>query len=450
MAAPRTALALMLALKLATSSEAKSLCTPGEACTAGTPVLLQKYSRVDGSVQAKEDEETLHRNTSQKKPTLSIGLGPVTDKHAVSSLSRLRMLNSTWTFGPAKGAMWRPVHWGHELPMPQDWGGRHLFTSAEVFDWTTFACVCVVAVVTRPWLHRKTPEDWVGGHFLAFLTWLSLAAIFAVAIYWRFGEEKASDWLAGYQMEMFFMVENVFVFRSVIQALELPDDCVAKTLNLVSWGQIAFEAVFFMGLAHQLRTWRLLPHVLGFTLLYFGTCTLIDAFEHSEHAAPSTPSPLTRTIIKSSSFGNLVDDTRVRSFFVHKEGSWRLSLVGLALCLLLTTDFMFEIDTVLTKVEEIRNPFIAFSSSALAAFALPELYMLSQDALLRFPLLEFGIGLVLCMFGVMMLLAPVIVLHPLATCMVMFGILLTSMLLSDLNAYFRPQRCWSRVVNHRE
>ncbi|CAE7615288.1 fucT [Symbiodinium natans] len=54
----------------------------------------------------------------------------------------------------------------------------------------------------------------------------------------------------------------------------------------------------------------------------------------------------------------------------------------------MTQDFLCEIDTVLTKIEEIQllSPFVAFSSSAMAAFALPELYMLSQDVLFHFPM----------------------------------------------------------------
>jgi len=109
---------------------------------------------------------------------------------------------------------------------------------------------------------------------------------------------------------------------------------------------------------------------------------------------------------------------------------------GTVLLLLLLVDFLCEIDTVLTKIEEIQSPFVAFSSSAMAAFALPELYMLSQDLLFHFPLVKYGMGLILCLLGCQMILAPIILLQPLLTCGMMLAIIL---LFVSISAVMRPK-----------
>eukprot|EP00931_Biecheleriopsis_adriatica_P012166 TRINITY_DN11327_c0_g1_i1.p1 TRINITY_DN11327_c0_g1~~TRINITY_DN11327_c0_g1_i1.p1 ORF type:complete len:468 (-),score=101.83 TRINITY_DN11327_c0_g1_i1:382-1785(-) len=465
MAIRRTAMPLLLLLIAyfeASAKPAGSTCTGGR-CAAGVPVLLQRYSRRDAPVvmkeeveeeeeeKADEDEETLTPSIREyveaRDLTIGAGLGPATGEKMITSLNGVRL--SHFPIDITKRPLLRPAHWGHELPMPDHWGKTHFLSSAEVFDWSIFAVAAGVAVVLRQLLHEKEVEDRFWGHALAFLCWIILAAIFAAAVLVRFGEDAAADWVAGYHMEMFFMIENVFVFRSVIHALELDNASVVRTLSIVAWGQIAFEAVFFMGLAHHLRTWRVLPHVLGLTLLYFGGSTLVEAFNHSKAAAgPSATSPVASTILESTFVSNLArDQTEASSFIVHKDNRWQLSITGFALGALLLTDFMFEIDTVLTKVEEIENPFVAFSSSALAAFALPELFMLSQDALFHFPLLKYGIGIVLCLFGVLMMLAPVVVLQPSLTVAIMLGILLTSMLLSELHARLQPH--WGEALSDR-
>ncbi|CAE7898972.1 fucT [Symbiodinium necroappetens] len=261
---------------------------------------------------------------------------------------------------------------------------QEILNSAEFFDWVALGLAMILAYILRHyWLWQVAGEKQMASHGVSLLIWLALGGALAFAISLRFGKGHGEEWIAGYFFEFFFMLENVFVFRAVITALSLSDAMVAKVLDWVVNCQIIFEAVFFLGLAHQLRALHLLPQVLGLGLLFFGLLTLRESFAKSK--AESGVTSVLRSL-SSSSLAGSADAQENEDFLCFKESRPKLTMGGTVLLLLLLVDFLCEIDTVLTKIEEIQSPFVAFSSSAMAAFALPELYMLSQDLLFHFPL----------------------------------------------------------------
>jgi len=118
------------------------------------------------------------------------------------------------------------------------------------------------------------------------------------------------------------------------------------------------------------------------------------------------------------------------SFFDRKGDKVTISLLGLVICCLLVTNFFLEIDIVLTKIEEIPNAYISFTSSALAAFALPELYLVGQALLKQFNMLKYGICIVLILLGIQMLLSNFFSLSPGLDCIIIATVLLGSIVVS--------------------
>lgn len=96
---------------------------------------------------------------------------------------------------------------------------------------------------------------------------------------------------------------------------------------------------------------------------------------------------------------------------------------------------LLEIDVVLTKIEELPNPYIAFTSSAVAAFSLPDLFFVSKGLLHRFVLLKYGISFVLILFGGQMLLASIYILPPIVACFVIIGMLAACIVCSIIHSY---------------
>lgn len=274
--------------------------------------------------------------------------------------------------------LWSHPHW-KKKSLPENWKLPNVLCSAKGFDWICLVLSFTFAFFLRwAWLWQDDDKQ-LKPHLASMGVWLFLAGILFTAIWQRFGKAEGVQWAAGYVFELFFMLENVFVFQYVIHVTGLPRRLVARVLDRVVWAQIIFEAVFFLGLANQLRSFHLLPQFLGLGLTMLGASTLIEATKKTDSEAEGCLGSALKTVTSADSLvsGTVQED----GLFFFEDSRIRLTVAGSVWVLLLVIDFLCEIDTVLTKIEEIRNPFIAFSSSAMAAFSLPELFLLSQDVL---------------------------------------------------------------------
>merc|ERR1719210_494019 len=85
--------------------------------------------------------------------------------------------------------------------------------------------------------------------------------------------------------------------------------------------------------------------------------------------------------------------------FLDADGKMKFTLLLPATACLLMVNFVMEIDVTLTKIEEIDNPYVSFTSSVVAASAVPELFFVARDMFKRFHLLKYGVTFVLLFFG---------------------------------------------------
>lgn len=359
--------------------------------------------------------------------------------------------NALFVNSTAKVATWHSLvraHWHRWSPPPnlRREGIWEFWESAVLFDWGVFGVALLIAVLLRRFVLPKLEYYGTG-----LLLWLTLGAGYNVVIWLRLGQEDGINWFAGYLLELIFLVENLFIFKLVVQALGLPRDATPKVLDIVAWGQILFEMVFFMGLAAILRTWQFLPYMLGIWLIYCGYSTAVEqphgevdimdsslvvAFRACLGDRLAAPPPKANpTTLQQQERGDEKEDG---GFLVKgSAGKWAISLSGLAVCVLLMADFLLEIDVVLTKIEEFKNPYIAFSSSACATFTIPESFFLSQGMMESFPLLKYGISCVLIIFGTQMLLHSFFVIPPLTACCIVVGVLAGCVLLSIVQTALR-------------
>jgi len=334
------------------------------------------------------------------------------------------------------GASSRWHRWSPPPKLRED-GLKEFWLSANLFYWCLFCGFAVLAVLLRMTVLGQLTL--AGCYWSALAGWVCLAFVYNAAVWSSLGKSAGMSWLAGWILEMTFMVENLFVFGVVVKAFRLPVRLTPKALNLVAWGQILFQMVFFMGMAAWLRTLRCLPYCLGVWLIFCGVSTLFEGDGHSEDF------DIMDTFL-ARSFKNCLGDRLLPGydkesdrFFVSDSTAsagpkLRVSLLVPAVCALLLADFLLEIDAVLAKIEELPNSYIAFSSSALAAVTIPEMYFVSQSLLQRFSLFKYGIASVLIFFGTEMLVSNLLGmdLPPLEACLIVVGILGLSLAASVL------------------
>lgn len=310
-------------------------------------------------------------------------------------------------------------------------GPGHFWNSVVVFDWCLFASAILVFLILHMLVLGRMEEQ--GKHLAVLCIWLIVGAVYNIIIWARFGSNAGISWFAGYLLEFIFLVENIFIFHIVIQAFKTPIKLTTKALHIVVWGQITFEMIFFMGLAAWLRSFKALPYFLGSWLICCGFLAArgepnLDLDLMETNACRAFTSCLGDRLSPSyeKDGGCLLQDS---------TGRLRVSLLGLVVFVLLSADFLLEIDVVLTKIEELPNPYIAFTSSALAAFSIPELFFVCKGLLKRFKMLKYGIGFVLILFGAQMLLSSIYILRPIVACCIIIGVLAACIILSLFDSY---------------
>lgn len=318
---------------------------------------------------------------------------------------------------------------GHKV-QPDEWqvvGPKAFFASSSFFEWMLFALA--LAIFFPLFYYISEWESTTSHHALGALIWLGLGICFNLAVAARLGTEDGVMWFTGYLLELIFSIENVFIFHIVTKAFRAPKRVTKKALFVVVCCQIVFEMVFFMGLANKVREMQALPYLLGLWLLYVGYNAGAeeghDQFNVRDHSVFK---------VSEVMLGRRLTLTyeECDSVFLIKGGRMCVTLVFPFICCMLAVDFFLEVDVTLTKIEELPNQYIAFTSSALAAFAVPELFFVASDMFHRYPLLKYGISFVLVFFGVQMLLHRLFSVPDLVGCGIIIVVMIVCIMASDV------------------
>mmetsp|Transcript_23221 Transcript_23221/g.66969 ORF Transcript_23221/g.66969 Transcript_23221/m.66969 type:complete len:567 (-) Transcript_23221:33-1733(-) len=306
-------------------------------------------------------------------------------------------------------------------------GDHSFWASVAFFDWCLLA-IAVAAFLTVYHMMLEWPST-RSFHGAAILVWVAMAAMYNTLIYMRQGESPSLVWLTGYLLEFIFSIENLFVFHIIVKAFRMPRWITQRVLFHVLIWQLAFQGVFYLGLAHWLRSLVVLPYLLGVWLLYVGVQACMED-DHADFDIMKTK-PVAFFQWCLGDRLQLVHDGTA-AIFVTKGDRTRLSPVGLQLLCLLLADFLLEVDVTITKIETFPSRYICFSSSVVASFAMPELFFVARDLFSKFFALKYGIGFVLVFCGVQSLLHKFFTLSALASLAVILGVITISILVSIL------------------
>mmetsp|Transcript_58747 Transcript_58747/g.182490 ORF Transcript_58747/g.182490 Transcript_58747/m.182490 type:complete len:504 (-) Transcript_58747:30-1541(-) len=348
------------------------------------------------------------------------------------SLSSHRLMAwRPWVSGQEDGT-WisRVQHW-HDHHNLADTGVSRFFGSAVVYEWAVFVLAFLIFIVLHLYLIDWPSSRWY--HCMALFIWLTAAMLYNAVLWVRLGPEAGETWFVGYCLEFVFSIENVFIYHIVVEAFKLPRKPAQKALFIVVCCQVAFQMVFFMGLANALQSLRIMPYILGAWLLYVGAQSMREGDHVSFNGQESVVFRLCQFTFGNRFSPGYQDDNSV--FFTGPDGRTMVSLLMPAIFCLLMVDFVMEVDVTLTKIAEIDNHYIGFTSSVAAAFAVPELFFVARDMFRRFYLLKYGVSFVLLFFGMELLLNSVVHIPDLVGIGIIAGMMVMCIFLSVLLGY---------------
>jgi len=303
--------------------------------------------------------------------------------------------------------------------------------SALAEEWIVFALAWIL--LFRLSLHIESLECTTWWHHMACLSlWVGTAMMFLAFTCLNWGREYGEIWANGYTMELILSMENVFLYEIILVSFKVPARLARYALFVTSICQMLFQMFLFMGMAAYIQRMDALPYLLGAWLIFVAWQTMKD----NEHEAFDAASSESYNAFRLAMGDRLLPGySSEGSVFVVKDERLCVTMLGPVIVCLLLVMFVMEVDVTLTKIEEIPNHFIAWSSSVFAAFALPELFVVVRELLRRFYLLKFGISFLLLFFGAMLMFRKAVKVSDTSELVIMVVIVLGSMVLSPILGY---------------
>jgi tellurite resistance protein TerC len=229
------------------------------------------------------------------------------------------------------------------------------------------------------------------------IVWVVLSLLFNAWIYFRFGSDKALEFLTGYVIEKALSVDNIFVFVVLFAAFAVPKMYEHRVLFWGVIGAIVLRAIFIALGAALISRFHWVMYVFGAILIFTGIRLLIQ----SEHEPHPERNPMFRFARK---FIPAVPEYHGKSFFVKLNGKWFATPLFLVLIAIEATDVVFAVDSIPAIFAITDDPFLVYTSNIFAILGLRAMYFLLAGVIEKFHLLKVGLALVLLFVGTKMVI----------------------------------------------
>ena len=247
-------------------------------------------------------------------------------------------------------------------------------------------------------LHREAHEISMREATVTSAGWVALGVLFTVPVWLLLGPQAAGQYFTGYVIEKSLSVDNVFVWAVVFGYFSVPAAYQHRVLFWGIFGALVLRAVFiFAGVALLER--------LDWLLFVLGGLLVVTAFRVASHG-PEDIHPERNPVLKLlRRFVPVTADYHGQHLFAREHGRLLATPLFITLVLIEATDVVFAVDSVPAILAISRDPFIVFSSNALAILGLRALYFLLAGARGRLVHLNKGLGVILFYVGVKMIVS---------------------------------------------
>jgi tellurite resistance protein TerC len=230
------------------------------------------------------------------------------------------------------------------------------------------------------------------------VTWIALALLFNLGLWYFSGPQKALEFFTGYVIEKSLSVDNVFVFALLFSYFAVPQLYQHKVLFWGILGALCMRAAMIVVGAALISKFAWIIYIFGAFLILTG---LKMIFKREEEIHPER-NPVVRWFKKLMP---VTSDYRGDKFFVKENGVRMATPLFVVLLLVEISDLIFAVDSIPAIFAVTTDPFIVYTSNVFAILGLRSLYFALAGVMDKFHYLKIGLGVVLTFVGVKMLLA---------------------------------------------
>lgn len=230
------------------------------------------------------------------------------------------------------------------------------------------------------------------------LMWISLAALFAVGVYFWRGRATALEFTTGYVIELALSVDNLFVFILIFRYFNVPRHYQHKVLFWGIIGALVMRGIFIAAGITLIHYFHWIIYVFGAFLVYVGIKLAFQDEGESVHPEQNHAVKLLRK------FMPVTKDYVGGNFFTRNGGLYATPLF-VVLIVVETTDIIFAVDSIPAILAITRDAFIVYTSNVFAIMGLRAMYFALAGMMEMFHYLHYGLSLVLVFIGAKMLLS---------------------------------------------
>lgn len=250
--------------------------------------------------------------------------------------------------------------------------------------------VDLLLVIKRPHIPSMRESSlWVAFY-------VTLALLFAVAMYFMADGEHASQFLAGWLTEYSLSIDNLFVFVIIMTRFKVPRQYQQEVLMVGIIIALVFRGAFILAGSVVIEMFISVFYIFGAFLLWTAWNQAFGSEDESDEDNRFVKWLKTKISISDDFDGNKLKTTvKGEKFYTP------MLLVFIAIG---TTDVMFALDSIPAIFGITQSPFIVFTTNIFALMGLRQLYFMLGGLLDRLIYLKYGIAAILAFIGVKLIL----------------------------------------------
>lgn len=246
--------------------------------------------------------------------------------------------------------------------------------------------------------HREAHEIRMREAGINAALFIGLGVAFSLIVWWILGGDAASQYLTGFVIEKSLSVDNVFVWAVIFSYFSIPGMYQHRVLFWGIFGAVVLRAIFIFSGVALLERLEWLLFVFGGLLIY----TAIRVATHSHEEIHPEKNPVLRLVRR---FVPVTSHFEGQKLFTKVDGHRMATPLFVVLVVVEATDVVFAVDSVPAILAISRDPFVVFSSNAMAILGLRALYFLLAGAKEKLVHLNKGLGVILFAVGVKMIVS---------------------------------------------
>ncbi|KQQ85192.1 TerC family protein [Pseudarthrobacter sp. SL88] len=249
----------------------------------------------------------------------------------------------------------------------------------------------LLLVVRRP--HEPSMKE--AGLWVAF--YVTLALLFAGAMFLFAGHEYGGQFVAGWVTEYSLSIDNLFVFIIIMARFSVPRKYQQEVLMVGIIIALVLRGIFILLGAIVIEQFSWVFYIFGAFLLWTAWKQAQDEGEDEE----DKENPLIARIRKVIPMSEKFDEGKLRTTVNGKKVFTPMLIVFITIGL---TDLLFAVDSIPAIFGLTQSPFIVFTANLFALMGLRQLYFLLGGLMNRLVYLKHALSVILAFIGVKLVL----------------------------------------------